>query len=175
MSSEPDKSVLLDLLKILEEYLKRKIVLVAAGGTAMTLLNLKSSTIDIDFTGPAEDIKEFNRVQKMVPHGHKIDAYEDGAVFSQLLPNDYLIRSTKIATQLTRIDLRALHPVDIVVTKVGRLSRRDEDDIKACIKYCRLTREEVIARGELVAEAYPANEVVYRDNLRFVVDNYFPY
>lgn len=174
MSSELDKSVLLDLLKILEEYLGRKIILVAAGGTAMTLLNLKSSTIDIDFTGPKDDINEFRRIQKMVPHGHKIDTYYDGAVFSQILPDDYLSRSTKIRTKLTRIDLRALHPADIVVTKIGRLSSRDLDDIRSCIVNCHLTKEEIIQRAEPVAEAYVGNEMVYRNNLDTVIREYFP-
>lgn len=102
MPSELDRTVLLDFLKVLEEYLTRKITLVAAGGTAMTLLNLKSSTIDIDFTGPADDIREFNRIQKKIPHGYKIDTYYDGAVFSQILPDDYLARSRKITTSLKK-------------------------------------------------------------------------
>ena len=51
-----DKSGLLGLLEAVDAELTRKITLVAAGGTAMTLLDLKPSTIDIDFTGPHEDI-----------------------------------------------------------------------------------------------------------------------
>lgn len=173
MPSELDKTVLLDLLKILEEYLGRKITLVAAGGTAMTLLNLKSSTIDIDFTGPADDIKEFNRIQKMIPHGYKIDTYYDGAVFSQILPDDYLARSRRITNSLKRIDLRALDPVDIVLTKIGRLSKHDVDDIKSCIRNCNLTRDAIISRGELVAAAYVGNEQVYRNKLDAVIKEFF--
>lgn len=52
------------LLSSVDEELERRIVLVAVGGTAMTLLDLKPSTIDIDFTGPYDDIREFNRIQK---------------------------------------------------------------------------------------------------------------
>ena len=40
-----DKSALLDFLEVLNEDLTRKITLVAAGGTAMTLLDLKPSSI----------------------------------------------------------------------------------------------------------------------------------
>jgi len=43
-----DKSALFDFLSELNENLPKKIILVAAGGTAMTLLDLKPSTIDID-------------------------------------------------------------------------------------------------------------------------------
>jgi hypothetical protein len=59
-----DRSGLLGLLEAVDDELTRKIKLVAAGGTAMTLLNLKPSTVDIDFAGPDGDIAEFNRVQK---------------------------------------------------------------------------------------------------------------
>jgi hypothetical protein len=47
-----NKSALIDLLEVLNEDLTKKITLVAVGGTAMTLLDLKDSTIDIDFTIP---------------------------------------------------------------------------------------------------------------------------
>jgi hypothetical protein len=51
----------LALLARFDEELERKIVLVAAGGTALTLLNAKPSTLDLDFTGPSEDIAMFDR------------------------------------------------------------------------------------------------------------------
>lgn len=47
-----DKSGLLGLLSAVDSELNRKITLVAAGGTAMTLLDMEPSTLDIDFTGP---------------------------------------------------------------------------------------------------------------------------
>lgn len=118
-----DRSGLMGLLTAVDGELEKRIVLVAAGGTAMTLLDLKPSTLDIDFTGPHDDIEEFNRIQKGIPHGFKIDTWTDGAVFSQFLPEDYLQKSVPVKTKLKRIDLRALHPVDIVATKIGRRSR----------------------------------------------------
>lgn len=59
-----DKKSLLDFLSEIDRKLKRKITLIAAGGTALTLLDLKSSTIDIDFTGPLQDIEEFRLQEK---------------------------------------------------------------------------------------------------------------
>jgi hypothetical protein len=50
-----DKSVLLDFLTVLDEKIRGKITLVAVGGTAMTFLDLKTSTIDVDFTIPSKD------------------------------------------------------------------------------------------------------------------------
>jgi hypothetical protein len=68
-----DNSQLIEFLEEIEDELERRIILVAVGGTAMTLLCLKPSTMDIDFTGPGEDIELFDRAQKSIPHGFKVD------------------------------------------------------------------------------------------------------
>ncbi|MEO9296058.1 MAG: DUF6036 family nucleotidyltransferase [Nitrososphaera sp.] len=159
------------LLSEVDLLLNRKIVLVAAGGTALTLLKVKPSTIDIDFTGPADDIDEFSRVEKLVPHGFRIDGYKDGAVFTQILPGDYLQKSKRIKTNLRKIDLRALHPLDIVASKVGRLDERDKQDIAACIEKFRLAKDEVRKRSKKVQ--YAGNEDIYSGNLKYVLDNFF--
>ena len=103
---------------------RKKITLVAAGGTAMTLIDLKPSTIDIDFTIPSGDIKEFEQVLKNNPPGYKVDRWTDGCIFCQTLPNDYIEKSIKIK-EFSHISLRALHPVNIIATKIGRLDERD--------------------------------------------------
>jgi len=48
-------------LKVVAD-LTKKITLVEAGGTAMTLLDLKPSTIDIDFTIPSCNMIEFEKL-----------------------------------------------------------------------------------------------------------------
>jgi hypothetical protein len=68
-----DKSALFDFLEVISEDLPKRITLVAVGGTAMTLRDLKPSTIDIDFTIPEEDLLEFNRVLKNNPPGFRVD------------------------------------------------------------------------------------------------------
>jgi hypothetical protein len=47
-----DKQTLLDTMEQWNRFLKRKVHLVACGGTAMTLLQVKSSTKDVDFMIP---------------------------------------------------------------------------------------------------------------------------
>lgn len=98
-----DKSEVLALLKMVEEHLESQITLVAAGGTAMTLLDVKPSTLDIDFTGPGRDIEQFGKIEKTLPHGFKVDLWKDGQVFSQFLPDDYLENSILIRTDLKKI------------------------------------------------------------------------
>src|SRR6266545_4296551 len=94
-SKEPeiDPSSLLDFLRLVGGELSRPIVLVATGGTALTLLGVKPSTRDIDFTGPGEDIEAFKRALGGIPHGMKVDTWPGGQVFTQFLPSDYLERS----------------------------------------------------------------------------------
>ena len=49
------KEELLPYLEDMDRFLKKKVTLVAVGGTAMTLLNLKDSTKDIDFCAETKE------------------------------------------------------------------------------------------------------------------------
>ncbi len=49
-----DKQRLLENLSIWNAFLKKKVCLIACGGTALTLLGIKSSTKDIDLMVPDE-------------------------------------------------------------------------------------------------------------------------
>jgi hypothetical protein len=167
-----DKSALFDFLEVLNEDLTKKITLVAAGGTAMTLLDLKPSTIDIDFTIPSSDIIEFEQVLKNNPPGYKVDRWTDGCVFCQTLPNDYLEKSIKIR-ELSHISLRALQPVDIIVTKIGRLNDRDIQDIESCIKKCNISEAEIKERALLVLPTFVGPEENYLYHLDLVIERFF--
>lgn len=165
-----DKTLLLDFLETLDDELSRRITVVAVGGTAMTLLDLKPSTIDIDFTVPSSDFPEFRKVLTNLPHGFKVDLYSDGMVFSQALPDDYLEKSIDI-TNFKHIHLKALHPVDIVATKIGRLNGRDLQDIEACIQKFKLSKRHIEERANQVQ--YVGNEEFYQSNLRYVLERFF--
>src|SRR3989338_2821218 len=129
-----DNTKLLDFLVEVDKELSRRIVVVAVGGTAMTLVKAKPSTIDVDFTIPREFYDEFTKAKKIVNPGFKVDLFHDGAVFITMLPEDYLKKSKQIRTKLKNIQLRALDPVDIIITKIVRLDERDKQDIESCIK-----------------------------------------
>lgn len=165
-----DKTSLFNFLEILDKELEKKITLVAVGGTAMTLLDIKSSTIDIDFTIPSDDRVEYNKAISSTPHGFKIDTWDDGMVFSQILPSDYLEKSVKIKT-FKNIILLALNPLDIIVTKIGRLNDRDLQDIQKCITTINLSKNEIINRGNLIE--YVGNRQNYDNNLNIVIRRFF--
>jgi len=169
-NDEIDKSRLLNFLEEIDREMPRQITLVAVGGTAMTLLDAKPSTLDIDFTGPREDIALFDRVHKTIPHGMKIDTWADGRVFSQCLPPDYLTKSKKMK-EFRNIELRALDPLDIVVTKIGRLDERDIQDIQECIRIFRLMKSEVKKRAAQIE--YLGNVEDFEYHLRLALHRFF--
>ena len=167
-----DKNALFEFLEVINESLTKKITLVAAGGTAMTLLDLKPSTIDIDFTIPRSDLPEFEQALKNNPTGYKVDRWADGCIFCQSLPNDYQDKSIKIK-EFTNISLRALHPVDIIVTKIGRLNQRDIQDIEKCIKEFKISETAIRARAAQVSPTYVSKEEDYLYHLNWVTEKFF--
>ena len=165
-----DKSELIGFLEEVEKELNKSITLVAAGGTALTLLGVKPSTRDIDFTVPGDDYGEFQNALKNTPHGFKVDCWKDGMVFSQMLPDDYLAKSSDIR-KLKRIRLKALSPADIVVTKIGRLDKRDKQDIQACIDRFKLRKGQIARRARQVH--YVGRDENYEINVKHVLENFF--
>ncbi|MDE1727910.1 hypothetical protein [Candidatus Nitrosotalea okcheonensis] len=137
----------------------------------MTLLDGKPSTIDVDFTVPKEYYDDFLSALKTVPHGFKVEAWPEGQVFSQMLPSDYLAISILIETTLKHIELRALHPLDIVITKIGRLIGRDLGDIEICIRNFGLKADQIRERASKIG--YAGNDEVYEMKLNVVIRDFF--
>jgi hypothetical protein len=165
-----DKGELIRFLGEVQRELSRSVTIVAVGGTALTLLGIKPSTRDIDFTIPGEDYDKFQIALRNVPHGFKVDCWRNGAVFSQMLPDDYLRKSSDIR-KLKRIRLKALSPLDIVVTKIGRLDDRDKQDIEACIERFKLRKSQIEKRAWQVQ--YVGRQANYEINLKYVLKNFF--
>jgi hypothetical protein len=92
-------------------------------------------------------------------------------IFSQILPSDYLEKSIEIVTTFEHIHLRALQPVDIVITKIGRLDERDLQDIEACIKRFGISKIQIEERASNVQ--YVGREENYLGNLKYVVEKFF--
>lgn len=160
------KNDLIAWLKEIDKKLNTDIVLIAVGGTAMTLLGLKSSTIDIDFCLSSKDEKEFESV---LDKKFRVDLFFDGFIFSEQLPDDYQEISKDIL-ELKNIKLKALNPIDIVITKCARLNARDEEDISAIAKY--VDKQKLLERFELVVKTYAGNEKIYRENFEYVFKRY---
>ena len=166
-----DNVKLLNFLWEMNKELFHRITIVAVGGTAMTLLNVKQITVDVDFTIPGEDYEEFERARNIVQPGFRIDVFRDGAVFVTILPEDYLKKSNPITAGLKNIDLRVLDPVDIVITKIARLDERDRQDIESCITNFQVTQKQIEERAKDMN--YSGNDKVFMNNLKIVLDIFF--
>jgi len=83
-----------------------------------------------------------------------------------------LEKSIKIK-EFSHIILRALQPVDIIVTKIGRLNKRDLQDIEACIKKTNVSEAKIKERAMLVVQTYVGPEEDYLYHLNLVLDKFF--
>lgn len=166
-----DNTRLLYFLDEIDKELERKITVIAIGGTAMTLLKAKSSTIDVDFSISDEYFNDFQRALNIVQPGFRVDPFHGGVIFVNILPDDYVKRSNLIKTKLKNIELRALHPVDIIVTKIGRLYGRDEQDIEACIKKFKIKANDIVERASQIG--YAGNDDVFQINTQIVLQKFF--
>lgn len=165
-----DKGNLMKFLEDVDKNLDKHTDLIAVGGTAMTLLGLKPSTIDIDFNLSDRDAGAFRQALKAIPHGYRIDIFENGNIFSQQLPDGFEKECIPVK-HFNNINLMALHPLDIIATKIGRLNERDIQDIEACIRGFGLTRNQIRKRASVVE--YAGNEENYQYNLEYVLKNLF--
>lgn len=165
-----DKHRLMEFLEAVDEVLEEEITLVAVGGTALTLLDLKPSTRDVDFTGPEPSVRALREVLKHLPHGFKVDTWWDGFIFTTRLPGDYLDRARKLDTHrgLGAIRLLLLDPVDLVLTKVGRLDERDMEDIRTTVAAFELTAEALRERATHLEHA--DNEENFAYHLELVLE-----
>lgn len=112
-----NKEELLNFLKSIDRKLPHKITIIAIGGTALTLLNLKESTKDIDFDLPFEIdwkalVSLFRRFD-FEPEGFswftstglRIDLFRQGYIFCTQLPADYVEKSEE-SIKLDLIDIK---------------------------------------------------------------------
>lgn len=162
-----DRKTLMGWLREIDKKLSRKIIIVAVGGTAMTLLGHKPSTIDIDFCVSSSDKILF---EKHVGRKFKVDIFVDGFIFSEQLPEDYSEKAGTIL-ELEKITLKALSPVDIVITKCARLNARDEEDIISIAK--KVSKPELLERFERVVGTYSGRGEDYRANFDYIIQRYF--
>lgn len=124
----------------------------------------------MDFSISEKFYDEFKRVLKLNQPGFRVDLFHGSMIFMTDLPEDYLEKSIKIKTDFKNIDLRTLHPIDIVLTKVARMSTRDAEDIETCIEKFNLTKNEIKTRAKQIQ--YPGNEKVWIESVNRVLNQF---
>jgi hypothetical protein len=141
-----DKNGLMDRLSVWDGFLKKKVILIACGGTALTLLGVKVSTKDIDLIVPNEDEYKY-LIGTLKDMGYEqASGYgwtrNDGFIFdiycgrrvhtTELLdsPADNNIR----VKEFSRIYLGVLNYPDILISKLFRGTSVDFEDCLALVR-----------------------------------------
>ena len=143
-----DKEGLITRLTAWNGFLKRKIRLIACGGTALTLLGVKPSTKDIDFLVP--DADEYRYLVTLLKQlGYKSAsgfgwARDDGFIFdlfpgkrihtTELLESPLDDGNNIMVKEFTYIYLGILNYGDILISKLFRGSAVDINDCIMLIK-----------------------------------------
>ena len=143
-----DKQGLLDNISAWDSFLKRKVHLIACGGTAMTLLDVKASTKDIDLIVPNEDERDYLiGILKQLGYkpasgwgwsrdgGFVFDLFRGNFVHTNELLNSPLDKGNNILfKEFSHIYLGILNYYDIIISKIFRGSAVDNEDCLALLK-----------------------------------------
>ena len=137
MSQECSKETIAKLIKSIDSKITSKVEIIAIGGTALTLLNerLYSQDIDLCYGGlyPPEEIAQ------IIFDAAKEEGIPAPDIFSELemsllnIP-DFAERATpypELSSEL--LCFKIMHPEDIVLHKVYRGELRDRKDIRSLI------------------------------------------
>jgi hypothetical protein len=143
------KQDLWDILEAWEPFLPRQVRLVACGGTALTLQDLKESTKDVDFLVPDEDEYKavLSTIQKLNYRqvtgsgwardgGFTFDLFPGKTVFKTELLDSPLDegRYIPIRTIKKKLLVGALNDHDLIISKMFRGTEVDVDDCLMLIK-----------------------------------------
>ncbi|OGS38339.1 MAG: hypothetical protein A2551_04085 [Elusimicrobia bacterium RIFOXYD2_FULL_34_30] len=148
MNNRIDKQGLLERLAIWDGFLKKKINLIACGGTAMTLLGIKDSTKDIDLLVPESTQYDYllNILKQL---GYKsvtgngwaregdfvFDLFKGKSIHTTELLESPLKKDRHIfVAELNHIYFGALNYYDLIISKIFRSSSIDIEDCKTLVK-----------------------------------------
>ncbi len=148
MNYRIDKQGLLERLSVWDGFLKRKVNLIACGGTAMTLLGVKDSTKDIDLLVPEPKQYEYliNILKQLgyEPITGNGWAREGDFVFdlfkgksihtTELLESPFKKDKHIFIAELNHIYLGALNYYDLIISKIFRSLSVDIEDCMTLLK-----------------------------------------
>ena len=152
---------------------KRKIKIMLFGGSALTILNMKRFTKDIDFIIDRKSLSQYHEseIRKLVANmstffeDHKavlksdaLDFYIDRIVRFGL-PDDYLEYGMKLPKKYKYIEVYLLSLEDIIVTKIDRFGEQDKADIISIMSQNDISLSTFEDRFELWRSRYQSDRV----------------
>jgi len=154
MKYRVDKESLFNVIRGWDAFLKKRVRLIACGGTALTLLRIKASTKDIDLMVPNLDEYDYLiKILKQLGYKHASGwgwRREDGFVFdlfpgkrihtTELLESPLNKDNHILIKEFTYIYLGALNYYDIIISKLFRATQIDIED---CLSLLRAKGKEI--------------------------------
>ncbi len=181
-----DRQRLESILESWAQFVKSRVRLVACGGTALTLLNLKESTKDIDFIVPVED--EYRKLISVLQSigyrqvtgygwGHPqdnliFDLYYGNRIFTTELIESPLLRGNSTKWRIfKKLEIYILNPYDLIISKMFRGDATDIEDSVVLIKSgpVPVNLDKLFRRYKETA-AYEVQEEKVIKNFGFLVD-----
>ena len=168
-----DKQALLDVMKQWNRFLRRKVHLIACGGTAMTLLNVKPSTKDIDFMVPKPTEYDYLlTVLKQLGYGQTTQSgwQRQGEPFifdlfrgkrihtTELLESPLEERNHKKLKEYSHLYIGILNEYDLIASKLMRGTGVDFDDCLMLIRSDRTIDIERLKRHYLELVSYDISQ-----------------
>lgn len=143
-----DKQSMLERIRNWNDFLKRRVHLIACGGTAMTLLGVKESTKDIDLMVPK--VNEYTYLIKTLQQlGYKSESgwgwsRGDGFIFdlfrgnavhtTELIESPLVDENHTLIKEFSHIYLGVLNCYDIIISKLFRGTGIDNEDCLVLVK-----------------------------------------
>ena len=136
-----DKGKLNGIFELLDEEISKdveqpslKFILIAVGGTSLTLRDIKPSTKDVDLMADGIELERIKKYIRKIYEKNKlkIDVWQSPHVFSTTLLKGF--SSDLYAKRYKHFDVRLINLVDNAVTKLSRFNEADRDDIDSIIK-----------------------------------------
>ena len=175
---------LLDTLDNWDSLMNFRVRLIACGGTALTLLNIKDSTKDIDLIVP--EANEYDRLMKFLKTLNYRDqgnglAHEDDPNFiyqfwcgnkvftTDLLDSPLEAGKHILVKRWSHIYLGALNLIDLIITKMFRGTQLDRADCVAVFATGQVNAEELLERYSKAAP-YDLNPKKVMQNFAYLAE-----
>lgn len=135
-------SDLFELLESISKHVDRQVRMYALGGTALTILGLKTSTVDVDVNVDSGEeyaylsdlfeglgFKRLGPIRWLTQEGIAFDLFHGSFILgTDLLPD--CLEISKFIRRFGQLELYTLSLYDIIISKLARGDDRDFDDIK---------------------------------------------
>jgi hypothetical protein len=148
---------LFELIESISKFIEKEIKMYALGGTALTILNIKRSTRDVDLN--IESNSEYQYICKIFDdlgferkgirwisqEGLAFDMFHGSNILGTELLQDCIGKS-KFIKSFGNIELYTLPLEDIIISKLARGDSRDFDDIKMILRTKKINLKNLVQR-----------------------------